>query len=395
MMCKFQRMALFILCLTSHITFAGIGSQQQIELKHPDITEPLIFNINLPSGYSQNHDKSYVMVFDFHSLANTYLSGMHDWMSHNGEWPWLKSIIVTPAAGNPVGLLFDKTGKDLALLEFFEKQLLPAIDAKYRTNGFKIISGFRDNATIVLSALLNKPHMFSAYIAASPELKDDYAGILSSTKSQLTSLKNMHKFLLFTHGTNIKEEHQLSAYRQLKVLLETNAPDSLDWHYRDFSQHYFMSIPVRSVIDGIELVFDDINNGLMPTSTISQNGVAAIVKHYEKLSSKKYGFHVSPKASITKLGFYLLAKEPKSAIAVFNKLQKKYPDDAYSFHNLARAYSQIGDYGNAVKYQTDAVKLSQKMLMWHQKRHKRFLQQYQAQAEALNGSKGIESKSTD
>lgn len=67
-------------------------------------------------------------MFDLHSYSDTYLSGMHDWMSHNGEWPWLQTIIVTPASGNRAAMLSDITGKTTPLLDFFDKQLIPTID---------------------------------------------------------------------------------------------------------------------------------------------------------------------------------------------------------------------------------------------------------------------------
>jgi predicted alpha/beta superfamily hydrolase len=106
-------------------------------------------------------------------------------------------------------MLFDTRGKITPLLNFFEQQLFTAVDNKYRTNGFRIISGFRVNATLVLSALINKPNMANAYIATSPELNDDYAAILSTAKAKLKKLDDKLRFLLFSHGTNIKEEHQI------------------------------------------------------------------------------------------------------------------------------------------------------------------------------------------
>ena len=373
---------IFYSCFTVYAT--AKSTQEQILLNHPDFSEPLTFNVALPSGYAKNKGKSYIVMFDFHPNSDMYLRGMHDWLSHNGEWPWLQTIIVTPAFGNRVGMLFDSSGKTTPLLDFFEDQLFPEVDKKYRTNSFKIMSGFRVNGTIVLSTLINKPDMFDAYIAISPELKDDYAGILSKIKSKLPKNKNKPKFLLFSHGTNIKEEHQIESYNELNSILAAYAPKTLDWHYKHFDDHYFMSLPLISVITGIEKIFDDINDGLAPDSEISQRGVDSIIKHYEYLSKQKYGFEVSPKRSINNLGFYLLESSPQDAIKVFRDMVKRYPSDAYSHHHLARAYAQIGDYGAAVKYQGNAVKIADSMLTWHKKRHRRFLEEYTAKASKTN-----------
>ena len=128
----FNKYILLILLFTSFLSNAA-SKQEQIEIIHPKFSEPLVFNVTLPSGYAKNTSKSYVMMFDFHPNSDAYLRGMHDWMSHNGEWPWLQTIIVTPAAGNRVGMLFDATGKTTPLLNFFDEQLFSLVDKKYRT----------------------------------------------------------------------------------------------------------------------------------------------------------------------------------------------------------------------------------------------------------------------
>lgn len=365
-----------IFCLFLSFSSLAKSTQEQIKIIHPKFSEPLAFNVTLPSGYEQNTTKSYVMMFDFHPNADTYLRGMHDWMSHNGEWPWLQTIMVTPAAGNRVGMLFDPSGKTTPLLDFFSEQLFPEIDKQYRTSGFRIMSGFRVNGTIVLSSLINKPNMINAYIAISPELKDDYAGILSTAAAKLPTLNDKPRFLLFSHGSNVKEEHQMESYQQLNRLLTKHAPSKLNWHYKNFKDNYFMSLPLVSVILAIEKLFDDIHQGLDPQSEISRKGIEAIVQHYQYLSKQKYGFEVSPKNSINNLGHYLLKSVEKDGINVFKEMVNRYPKDAYSHHNLARAYAQTGKYKLAVKHQEDAVEIADNMATWHKKRQRKFLDEY-------------------
>lgn len=137
-----------------------------------------------------------------------------------------------------------------------------------------------------------------------------------------------------------------------------------------------MSLPLLSVILGIEKIFDDIHTGLSPQSTVSQRGVESIVKHYKYLSKHKYGFEVSPKNSINSLGFYLLNSSQNDGINVLKEMIKRYPDDAYSYHNLARAYAQIGKLDQAIKYQKEAVNLADKMQTWHKKKQRKFLDEY-------------------
>lgn len=80
------KLTLLILVLISATAKAG-STQEQITITHAEFSHPLVFNVTLPAGYEKNIDKSYVLMFDLHSYSDTYLSGMHDWMSHNGQWP--------------------------------------------------------------------------------------------------------------------------------------------------------------------------------------------------------------------------------------------------------------------------------------------------------------------
>ena len=81
---RFLTIAIFFSCFNTYASTNG--SQEQIQLNHPNFEAPLKFNVALPSGYNKNKEKSYILMFDFHHYADTYLRGMHDWLSHNGEW---------------------------------------------------------------------------------------------------------------------------------------------------------------------------------------------------------------------------------------------------------------------------------------------------------------------
>ena len=336
------------------------------------------FNVYLPAGYARDESRHYPMLFDFHPLSGRYLEGLHDWLSHNGETPWLKTIRVTPAAGNTIGTLFDSSGEQTPLMDFFESALIPAIDQRYRTNDFRMFNGFRYNGTLALSALLNKPDLFDAYFVSSPELKGDVAKLLSKAEQKLSALSDRPRFLLFTHSDSVKEDHQMKEYRQLISLLQKHAPESLEWHYEDMSGRYHMSMPVLSLMLGIERVFHDIHVGLAADSAVSQRGVDAIVDHYQYLSEQKYGFEVSPKQSIETLGFSLIETDKKAGLKVLKQNLALYPEDAYAAHALARAYAQLKDYQKAVEFQTMANDKAQSMLGWHKKRHARYLKEYKA-----------------
>ena len=226
-----------------------------------------------------------------HPRSQPFLSGLHDWMSHNGSWPWLESIVVTPADYNPgFAKLFEKLVSEPnnhSILDYFESDLLNVIDVKYRTNGFRIYNGFMSNGEFALLALLNRQQLFNAYIISSPTLAVDFGAISSDADIKLSKLDNTLKFLYLSTGSHQYESAHSTSFIYFEEAIKKSAPKSLDWQTHTDMTHNYMSRPIISVINAIESLFDDIHTDLKPDSEISKKGVDAIIKHYEMISSKK------------------------------------------------------------------------------------------------------------
>ncbi|NQZ11735.1 MAG: esterase [Algicola sp.] len=338
------------------------------------------FSGTLPPNYAKNTDKRYVVLFDFHTRAQPMLTGMHDWMSHNGEWPWLETIVVTPATYSKLlGPVYEDGAQ---LLDFFEHDLLKALDKNYRTNGFRIYSGFTGNGSAGLYTLLNRPSLFNAYIIASPVLADDHRGLMSSAEQKLKKLTDKPRYLFMSNGTSRYEQPHQDSFTELKKILQTTAPKQLTWQTKAFEGTTYMSQPVLAVVHAIEAIFSDIHNTLAADSVISRQGAQAILKHYRYLSEQKFGFEVSAEDALTALGKSLMKDNPKKALTVFKISVDTYPESAWAIHALADAYAQLKQFDKALDYQKQAREKANSMGGWHQNKHQQFLEEYQA---ALKG----------
>ena len=337
------------------------------------------FSVTLPPGYAQNTDKRYVVLFDFHPRAQPMLAGMHDWMSHNGEWPWLETLVVTPARYSKlIGPVYEDGAQ---LLDFLEHDLLKAIDKNFRTNGFRIYSGFTGNGSAGLYTLLNRPSLFNAYIIASPVLSDDHRAIMSSAAQKLKKLTDKPRYVFLSNGDSQYEKPHQDSFAELKKILTNNAPKQLTWQTKAFEGTTYMSQPIMAVVQGIEAIFSDINNPLKADSSVSRQGAQAILKHYKYLSEQKFGFEVSAEGALKALGKSLMKDNPKKALSVFKTNVDTYPESAWAIHALADAYAQLKQFDKAVDYQKQAREKANSMGGWHQRKQQQFLEEYQA---ALN-----------
>ena len=357
---------------------------QSLKVKSNYFKEAIEYNVTLPKSYSEvkGKDKKYFFIFDLHPRSQPYLSGLHDWLSHNGDWPWLESIVITPANYNPeFANLFEQIVSEPSnqtMLDYFEHDLLKAIDEKYRTNGFKIYSGFMGNGALGLFTLLNRPKLFNAYIITSPSLANDFGLIASEAKKKLSSSDEQMRFLYLATGNHRYEQGNLPSFEIFEKALQASAPNTLDWQvHRNYKSNY-MSQPVVSIVNGIEALFSDIHTDLDVDSEVSKNGVQAIIDYYSNISDQKYGFDVSAEGSLKALAKSLMISDPDKALSIYQRTVELYPESAYALSSLAKAHADMGEINKAVIYQTQAVEKSKKMIDWHQNKHKQYLDEFKA-----------------
>ncbi|RTR37295.1 hypothetical protein EKG38_19000 [Shewanella canadensis] len=336
-----------------------LSQVEKLIVSSEQFKESAEFIVTLPPTYSKNSDKEYVLLLDLHPRSQAYLSGMHDWMSHNGDWPWLETIIVTAPDGHAgLGQLkvqaIEEQGSEL-LLDFVEQELLPAIDSKYRTNGFRILNGFTGNAGLSLYTLLNRPSLFNAYFAASPVLSKDFAYVIKDAPKKLATMKGKPRFLLMSSSDSGFEKRQLASFAEMESIIEANATSKLDYHIKRFDGTYYMTQPILATAYGIELLFNDVHQVLKPDSEISSQGAQAILAHYRYLSEEKYGFEVPATDSLIALAKAESTKDAAKGLAVYQIAVKAAPDSHTAHDALANAYAEAGEFELAIKHEQLAL----------------------------------------
>jgi tetratricopeptide (TPR) repeat protein len=364
------------------IDITTLNPVESLKIKSKLFKEPIEYNVTLPQGYIQesNKDKKYFVIFDLHPRSQPFLSGLQDWLSHNGDWPWPETIVITPKDYNAefadlFAQLVDNP-KNQSILDYFESDLLKTIDAKYRTNGFKIYNGFVSNGAFGLYILLNRPQLFNAYIISSPSLANDFGAITLDATEKLAQQDDKLRFLYLSIGDHKYEQGNLASFDVFAQTLKKVAPTTLDWQVHHNNKNSFMSRPIVSVVNGIEALFADMFTDLKPDSDISKKGADSIIEYYSMLSTKKYGFSISAEGALKALANSLLASAPKQALAIFHQTVELYLESAYAISALAKAFAELGNMQKAVDYQLRAVEKSKSMIVWHQNKHQQFLDEY-------------------
>lgn len=340
----------------------GVYSQEIMSVNSKIYGKTFEFNVSLPKNYTKENQK-YAILYNPHPLTHNYLSGLSSWLSHNGNKPWIEIIVITPKKHttelNATFALRKGEETTRKLLKFYEKELLKKVEKQYRINGFKIYSGFSGSGTFGIYTLLNKPKMFNAYIISSPTLGNNNESIVSLAKEKLKNLEKMHRFLFISNGNNKFSIKHQKGFENLMSLLNQQAPETLDWHYREFNHLHYMSQPVVTDTEALEVLFKPITKALPADHEISQKGYKAIIAHYQKLSEDVFGFDVSSTESLDNLGEYYLKKEPIKALEIFTLNIRLHPKIHWLYHSQARSYLALNQIERAIAAEGIALGLTE------------------------------------
>ncbi|MHC0445795.1 alpha/beta hydrolase [Flavobacterium sp. 3-218] len=155
------------------------------EIRSKELNEKRILNIYLPEGYNPAETTKYPVIYLLDGSADEdfiHISGLVQFNSFEWINQVPKSIVVGIATVDrrrdftfPTTVEKDKsrfptTGHSDQFIAFIEKELLPFMDKKYKTNESKTIIGQSLGGLLETEILLKKPFLFNKYVIVSPSL---------------------------------------------------------------------------------------------------------------------------------------------------------------------------------------------------------------------------------
>lgn len=148
------------------------------------------------------------------------------------------------------------TGGGDVMLKFIEAELIPYVEAHFRTRPFRLLTGHSFGALFVMHAFLARPDLFNAFIAVSPSFWYDDKLLLKRAEARLSSLPVSDRFLYFSVGGK-EEEVQVGDNQRFARLLRETPPAGLKWKYEYLSVDTHGSQGLRGLYNGLEFVFGE------------------------------------------------------------------------------------------------------------------------------------------
>lgn len=242
-------------------------------------------------------------------------------------------------------------------IRFFEKELIPTIESKYRTQSYKVIVGHSLSGLFAVYAFASRPELFNAYLAASPHLQWDNHFILNKAETLLANKKELKNLLFVALGD---EPDYLRGFNGMNDLLKRLRIKNLEHEFKQMVAENHTSINSPVFHEGLRRVWSDLqmpdpeSNSVLPS-------LKQVEDHY-KAASEKYGYTIPiPENYLNTLGYrFLQADKTNEAIVIFEKNIKLYPASANTYDSYAEALEKDGQLKKAKENLETGLKLAEK-----------------------------------
>jgi predicted alpha/beta superfamily hydrolase len=340
-----------LVLFTLAVSAAAQNAEDRLTIDSKIMSEKRTVVVRVPASY-QNGDRRYPVLYltdgDAH-IGHTAATAAY--LAREGRMPEIILVAVvntdrtrdltpTKVADRP-----GETGGADRFLDFFEKELIPAVESRYRTQKFRVFAGHSLGGLFALHALFSRPELFDAWIAVSPSLHWDDRYLFRSANEFFAKPKLRQTSVVVTVGDEGDDSRK--NFEDFKKLVNKRAPKQLDALFVHIPDEDHGSVVMPSHYAGLRKVFAPwrfvIADGADPKTELMRAG-----EHYAKLSARA-GYDIPVPENLTNLiGYRLLqANRTSEAIAVFQTNAKNWPKSANVHDSLGEAYEKAGQRAEA------------------------------------------------
>jgi predicted alpha/beta superfamily hydrolase len=318
-----------------------LGEISSLQSKVLNKTVPL--SIHLPADYDSSK-KTYPVLYmldsDYRSRF-AMLASTLDYMGESLQIPEMILIGVDLPEGNRI-LLPTRENQDTTIpdgyINFFETELMPHVDNKYRTAPFKVLFGASNSGFFSVYTLLNNPLLFNSYFASSPSIMVMPAVLQQKIKSgPLKTLKENRSL----HIIYSDDEEMTEIVSEFSRVVEDHKPESFTYKVDELVNQGH--VPAMDFTQFLVALYPDFN----PYENL--DSLDKVTQHFDRLS-KRYGYEIQPPISIIfNLGLDMIydQKNLVAAEKIFQYSLQVYPENKESYMGMGTVRRDQGQLESA------------------------------------------------
>lgn len=275
-----------------------------------------------------------------------------------------------------------ETGGAQKFSDFIEKELIPFVETKYPVTNYRTLIGHSYAGLFTINILLNRPNLFTNYIAIDPSLDWDNQKLLKQATKKLQALDLIGKSLFVSIAGPLDRE---KGNATLETVLKSNSENTLvsrsklqfvfaaeketEKNHLNISWKYYPddihgTVPLPSMIDGMKWLFDWYQLKDAAVYNNPETSVELLEKHINdraKVLSNHFGYAVPPAdEEMLNMGGYMFLQmgQANKAKLFFETQVKYYPWSVNAFDSLADFYISQNNNEKAIQNLKKAYELS-------------------------------------
>jgi len=352
------------------------------------------FWVRLPDNFQPDNDEKYAVIYlmDGFSLESSLEAVYDNYWGHYLPHMILVGIsnrsnrtrdLTTSQIKMRRGIAMDnETGGAETFTKFMEKELIPYIDSKYPTSGYRTLIGHSYAGLFTINILINHKHLFQNYIAIDPSLDWDDQKLLKEAKEKLSTESYEGKSLYVSLAAeqlhmwneeitmqNIMDDSSEFTLFARSIIEFSNYTKShkqngLNFSWKVYNEDLHGTVPLPSIRDGLIFLFEwyqfkspqKYNNPETPLEEL-----IALLKEQEQIYTEHFGVPTAPMIDEMLNGYgymNLQMGQPKKAFMFFEMNIKYNPTNANAYDSMAEYYESQNDKKNALKYLNKAYEIS-------------------------------------
>ncbi|MBO9728499.1 MAG: alpha/beta hydrolase [Chitinophaga sp.] len=156
------------------------------------------------------------------------------------------------------GFRFKSSGGGNNFLQFVGNELIPYVDAHYKTQAFKIFAGHSFGGITTINCLLTQPDMFGAYIAISPSFWWDKGYLLRLADQKLKTNQVINKKIFYSDGNEGISDSASTFHTDIlkfDSIITQRKITGLEHKYVYYPEESHMTEPIKAYYDALRFIF--------------------------------------------------------------------------------------------------------------------------------------------
>lgn len=332
---------LFALLLAASLPAAGgspITVGETVRIPSKILGEERAILVSPPEGYARGQSRYPVLYLTDGEAHFQEACATADFLRRNGFMP---AVLVVGVTNTNRTRNLTPPGAD-RFLDFFEKELVPYVEANYRTVPFRIFCGHSLGGLFGVHALMSRSDLFNAVIAASPVLSWGGGAELRRAETFFSAKRALKRFLFVTMAAEGDEDR--GAFDSFRKLLEANRLEGFRFGSAIFPDEDHFSVVLQSHYAGLKTLFDGWHiprkGGI---GDLDVGNVGDLKARFAAISLRVGFTFTPPEALVNLLGRQALGRnEPERALEFFRYNVETYPDSPDAREALTRALEKAG-----------------------------------------------------